>query len=105
MSKTDRRTFMLQVIATTSALAASSAMAQAGGANLEETDAQAVALGYKRDTTKVDAAKYPKHAAMQTCGNCQLYQGKPKEPSGACALFPGKQVAMGGWCSAWVKKA
>jgi hypothetical protein len=105
MDKTDRRTFMLHVIATSSALAASGAMAQAGGAKVEETDAQAIALGYKRDTAKVDAAKYPKHTAAQTCANCQLYQGKPKDPFGGCQLFVGKLVAAGAWCSAWAKKA
>ena len=105
MNKTRRRTFIMKIFAAGSAVAGSSAMAQAGGAKLEETDPQAVALGYRRDTTKVDAAKYPKHAAAQSCASCQLYQGKPKEPFGGCPLFAGKQVASGGWCSAWVKKA
>ena len=105
MKQTHRRAFMLQVIATGSALAASRAIAQTGGPKLEETDPQAVALGYKRDTTKVDAAKFPKHANTQSCGTCQLYQGKAKDPFGACPRFAGNQVAVGGWCSAWVKKA
>ena len=104
MKSTDRRVFMLQVIAGSS-LATSRVMAQSGGVKLEETDPQALALGYKRDTTKVDAAKFPKHANTQTCGTCQLYQGKGKDPFGPCSLFAGKQVAAGGWCSAWVKKA
>jgi hypothetical protein len=61
-----------------------------------ETEPQAVALHYKADTTKVDQAKYPKHAATQRCDNCAA--------AGACSLFAGKQVAASGWCSAWVKK-
>jgi hypothetical protein len=82
MNKTHRRAFMLQVGATGSALpAASRAIAQAGGPKLEETDAQAVALGYKRDTTKVDAAKYPKHATTQTCGTCQCTKARAKTRS------------------------
>ena len=57
------------------------------------------------DTTKVDAAKFPKHAATQMCGNCALYQGKATDKAGGCPLFAGKQVAAAGWCSAYAKKA
>ena len=57
------------------------------------------------DTKLVDAKKYPKHAATQTCTNCQLFQGTPKDALGGCPLFAGKQVAGPGWCSAWAKKA
>lgn len=99
----NRREFIVQLSLGTGALMASQAMAQ--GAMLAETDAQAVALGYKADTTKVDAKKYPKHAASQQCNGCGLYQGKATDAAGACSLFPGKQVAGKGWCSAWVKKA
>jgi hypothetical protein len=104
MRTSNRRTFMLQVAATGAALSAAQAQAQPAGAKVEETDPQAAALGYKQDTAKVDAKKYPNHAATQSCSNCQLYQGKPKEASGVCPLFAGKQVMAGGWCSAWVKK-
>jgi hypothetical protein len=101
MSQTNRRIFMLSLVAGSSALAASAARAQAA---LPESDAQAVALGYKVDTTKVDKKKYPKHEDSQTCANCQLYQGKPADAAGGCPLFPGKTVTKNGWCSAWVKK-
>ena len=104
MTTSTRRVFMLQVAAGASTLAATHAMAQAAPM-LAETDPQAVALGYKADTTKVDAKKFPKHAATQNCANCALYAGKPKEAAGACPLFAGKQVAAAGWCSAWAKKA
>jgi len=99
----DRRQFVVQISAAGGALFAGQAMAQP--ALLSETDPQAVALGYKADTTKVDAAKYPKHAASQNCKNCVLYQGKPADAAGGCPLFAGKQVAGNGWCSAWAKKA
>ena len=102
MSNTNRRTFMMQVAAGTTAVVASQAMAQA---KVDEKDPQAVALGYVADTTKVDAKKYPKHAAAQKCSNCQLFAGKATDASGPCALFPGKQVAGNGWCSAYAKKA
>ncbi|HQS32006.1 MAG: iron permease [Polaromonas sp. 24-62-144] len=99
----DRRQFVVQISAASGALMAGQAIAQP--ALLSETDPQAIALGYKADTTKVDAAKYPKHAATQECKNCALYQGKPSDAAGPCPLFAGKQVAAKGWCSAWAKKA
>ncbi len=100
---TNRREFIVQIGLSGGALMAGNAMAQA--ANVAETDPQAVALGYKADTTKVDAKKFPKHAVSQNCKGCALYQGKPTDAAGGCPLFAGKQVAGTGWCSAWVKKA
>lgn len=105
MNNSNRRKFMLKVVAASSVLAAVRAHGQTAGPKLEESDPQAVALGYKHDTTKVDGKKFPKHEASQTCATCQLFQGKATDPTGACPLFAGKQVATGGWCSAWVKKA
>jgi len=99
----DRRQFVIHVAATGTALYAGNALAQP--ALLAETDPQATALGYKADTTKVDQAKYPKHAATQNCANCALYQGKATDAAAGCPLFAGKQVAAKGWCSAWAKKA
>ena len=104
-SMIDRRQFVIHVSATGAALFAGQALAQAPLPLLAETDPQAAALGYKADTTKVDAAKYPKHAAAQNCANCALYQGKATDAAGGCPLFAGKQVAAKGWCSAWAKKA
>jgi len=105
MNTSNRRTFMMQFVASSAALSAGQAMAQAVGPKLSESDPQAGALGYKQDTTKVDAKKYPNHAASQNCASCQLFQGKAKDASGGCPLFAGKQVVATGWCSAWAKKA
>lgn len=105
MINSNRRTFMLHVAATGAVLSAGQAIAQTAGPKLEESDAQATALGYKSDTTKVDAKKYPNHAATQNCATCQLFQGKAKDAAGGCPLFAGKQVMATGWCSAWAKKA
>ena len=99
---TTRRVFMMTVAATGAALATQSALAQA---KLDEKDPQAVALGYVADSSKVDAKKYPKHAASQLCNNCALWQSKPTDALGNCPLFAGKQVEAKGWCSAWAKKA
>ncbi|MGE4243385.1 high-potential iron-sulfur protein [Ramlibacter sp.] len=105
MKSRSRRTFFFQIAAGSTLLTASRAMAQAALPKVDEKDPQAVALGYAKDTTKVDKKKFPKHSAEQKCSNCQLYQGKPKEAGGPCPLFTGKQVEANGWCSAWVKKA
>ncbi|QHE76959.1 iron permease [Hydrogenophaga sp. PBL-H3] len=104
MNGSNRRVFMLQVAAGGTALMAASA-ARSQAAMVGEKDPQAVSLGYVADTTKVDDKKFPKHAAAQMCGNCQVYAGKPADPAGPCAIFPGKLVSSKGWCSAYVKKA
>lgn len=99
----NRRVFIIQAAVATGTLAGvCAAQAQA---MLSETDAQAAALGYKADASKVDKAKYAKYAAGQVCTNCALYQGKATDAAGGCPLFAGKQVAGKGWCSAWAKKA
>ena len=104
MNRSNRRIFMLQVVVAGSALGTMRAYGQAAGPMLDENDPQAIALGYKQDTTKVDAKKYSKHDGAQDCAGCQLFQGKPKDATGGCPLFAGKQVSAKGWCSAWVKK-
>jgi hypothetical protein len=102
--RSSRRVFMMQVAAAGGAAVAGLAHAQAP-AMVDPKDAQAAALGYVTDTTKADAAKYPKHSNEQKCSGCQLYTGKAGDKSGPCSLFAGKHVAADGWCSAWVKKA
>lgn len=101
-----RRTFMMKLIAGTSALAAGKvAFSQTQApVKISESDPQAVAVGYKDDATKVDKAKFPKYAPGQVCLNCQLYLGS-QPPTAPCAIFGNKHVAAAGWCSAWVKKA
>ncbi len=98
-----RRNF---IIATGVAVGASPvvtpAFAQAG-AHVDEADEQAVALGYKQDTHKVDGKKYPKHDVQQQCANCSFWQGKPTDAWAGCAMFGRKHIAQGGWCSAWAK--
>ncbi len=101
---TTRRHFILIVPA--AALALSTARtASAQGVTLEESDPQAVALGYRHDATKIDATKFPAYAPGHNCANCQLFQGKPGEALGACGAMGGKLVNAKGWCVAWVKRA
>ena len=105
MDKPTRRAFVRTIAAAGGAMLAASSAFAADPVKVQESDPQAQALGYRDDTTKVDAAKYPKHSPSQDCANCQLYQGKAGDASGPCPLFGGKQVMAKGWCSAWVKKA
>ena len=102
---TSRRAF-IQILPFAGALAlcAEGALA-ADVAAVDPKDPQAAALGYVADASKADKAKFPKYAAGQNCGGCQLYQGKAGDASGACAIFAGKKVAAKGWCSAYTKKA
>ena len=97
----NRRVFMMALVAGTSVIAAPAALAQA---KLDEKDPQAVALGYVADTARADQKKFPKHEAAQKCSGCQLYSGKAGAADGPCSLFPGKLVSANGWCSAWAKK-
>ena len=103
-----RRTFLrnLAISAGTPALLCSRIFAQDTPApiKLEESDPVATALGYKEDTNKVDATKYPQHQPGQQCSGCALYQGKPGEPSGPCSVFAGKIVLAGGWCATFAPK-
>jgi hypothetical protein len=97
-----RRVFMMQALV---GCAAVGTVLQAKAQTmLAETDAQATALGYKADATKVDKSKQPKYAAGQVCNNCALFQGAANAAAGGCPLFGTKQVAGKGWCSAWAKK-
>ena len=99
---TRRREFIIQLSAGSAVLLAGRvAMANE---MVAETDPQAGALGYKADSSKVDAKKFPTHAAAQNCGNCALFQGKAGDKAGMCPLFAGKQVSAAGWCSAYAKK-
>lgn len=99
----NRRTFLLQLGLGSSIFVADAAFADAP--KVDEKDAQAIALGYNHDSSKVDKAKYPNHIAAQQCSNCQLFQGKAGNAAGPCVLFAGKVVDAKGWCSAYSKKA
>jgi hypothetical protein len=93
-----------QSSAAPAAPAAAPAAPAAAVSLVDEKDPVAVALGYVSDESRVDKAKYPKHAAGQACANCALYQGPAGSVSGPCPLFAGKQVSAKGWCGSWVKK-
>ncbi len=102
MIPSSRRRFIGQIVVAGSAAGGSRAFAQAG-AHVDEADEQAVALGYRHDTTKVDAKKYAKHDKAQHCANCSFWQGKPADAWAGCAMFGRKHVANAGWCQVWAK--
>jgi hypothetical protein len=101
-----RRSFLknLTLLGLGAGFFAQAARAADAPAKIEESDTLADALGYKHDTTKVSAKKFPKHKDDQICAECAYYTGKPGEDWGPCAAVGGKLVASKGWCSAYVKK-
>lgn len=99
---TTRRIFLASIPATALALRLGNASA---AVVLLETDPAAAALGYKTDASKVDVKKYPNFVRGQQCAGCQLYAGKPVDPTAPCTIFAGKLVSAKGWCSAWSKRA
>lgn len=100
-----RRDFLNSGIALWAASLLPSVSVAAGPAELKESDPIAIALGYKKDATAVDIAKYPKRAgdagATQFCSNCALYSAGANG-LGGCTAIPDKQVAGAGWCNAWI---
>jgi hypothetical protein len=99
MSECNRRTFILQLVAGGSALALSRlGVAEEAKGVLTEDDAYAKSMGFRFDTTQVDAAKYPKHSLDQKCSECQLFSGGPGEELGPCSFFGKRLVPVNGWC-------
>jgi hypothetical protein len=92
------------VAAIANAQAAKPAAPAAGAALLDPASAQAKALGYIHDATKVDAKANPMYKAGQHCGNCIQFTAAATAEQGPCNLFPGKVVKNAGWCKVWVIK-
>jgi hypothetical protein len=102
--KSSRRSFMISAVGLASSLVLSRE-ASADAVPVLESDANAQALGYRTDASKVDRAKYPKFQAGQACANCQFFQGKAGDATAPCTIFAGKLVNAKGWCSSYVKMA
>lgn len=102
--QSSRRTFLISSAGLASSLAFTR-QALAEAQKVDENSAQAKALGYHLDATKIDKAKEPKYVAGEHCANCQLYQGKAVAEFGPCPIFGGKLVSDDGWCQAYTKKA
>jgi hypothetical protein len=103
MSST-RRIFLANTLGLCAALAfARESLAEQG--HLSESDPAAQALGYRTDATKVDKVKFAKYQPGESCSNCQFYRGKAGEAFGGCPMFGARDVAAGGWCNAYAKRA
>ena len=77
----------------------------AENARLDESNPTAAALGYRKDTTQVDAAKYPQHKPTQVCADCRYFQAKGNSEWGPCSIFAGKgAVHAKGWCAAFAAR-
>ncbi len=103
MNCTSRRSFVVKLLAAGTAATTLPSFAQSTPKRVDEVDEQAVALGYRHDTTKVDSAKYPKHDKAQRCANCSFWQGQAADEWAGCAMFGRKQIANAGWCQVWAK--
>lgn len=103
MSQSNRRVFMMQVVAGGTAMATAT-IVSAAPKRVEESEPKALSLGYKHDTAQVDKAKFPKHTADQKCNNCIAWLGKATDPQAECDLITDRLVSNGGWCSSYVKK-
>lgn len=104
-----RRRFLAQAVTATAfatlALDATSGQTAPAAAKLPKLpldNAQAKALAYTEDATKV---KHPSFKAGSHCANCNFYKGAKADAYGPCQIFPQNSVAAKGWCSAWAKKA
>ncbi len=105
-----RRSFLKFATTGVIALPASSLLlfghaSAAESGQLDEADPAAKALGYAKDTTQVDTARFPQHKPEQICGICRYYQGKPGSEAGPCTIFAGKgSVYSKGWCAAYATR-
>ncbi len=111
-SPNNRRVFMLRVVGVGVGVGSALATGQALAADpvstekLTETDAYARSMGFKIDTTKVDAKRFTRHTTEQKCSTCQLFSGKDGDEYGPCSFFGGRLVNRNGWCRNFkVKKA
>jgi pyruvate/2-oxoglutarate dehydrogenase complex dihydrolipoamide acyltransferase (E2) component len=72
---------------------------------VDEAEPVAMALSYKHDASKIDAAKQPRHKAGQACRNCVQWKGTDTDEWGPCGIFPKKLVNTNGWCTTYAAKA
>lgn len=79
------------------------------GDEVAEDEALAQAMGYVKDASMVDTAKFPKRAGAegekQFCYNCSLFAGEADAETAPCGIFQNRPVRGAGWCNAWVAKS
>lgn len=72
---------------------------------VDESEPVAMALSYKHDASKIDAAKQPRYKAGQVCRSCVQWKGTDSDEWGPCGIFPKKLVNANGWCTTYAAKA
>ena len=97
-----RREFIAAILPVAGAMAAFPRVVLADIPVLAEDDKMARAMGFRLQTEKADAAKYPKHTNEQNCAKCVHY-GTPAAETARCDVF-NKTVPKGGWCSGFSKR-
>ena len=98
MNPSNRRVFMMRVVAGSAVLASAASSHAQAPEKLLETDSYAKSMGFKYDTTKVDKARWTRHDASQQCNKCQLWDGKPGAEYAACSFFGDRHTPSTGWC-------
>jgi hypothetical protein len=99
MIPSNRRVFMMRVVAGSAVLAGVQSVHAQAPEKLSETDPYAKSMGFKLDTTKVDKARYPRHDVSQSCGKCQLWDVKAAANDfAACSFFGDRHTPKSGWC-------
>jgi hypothetical protein len=98
-----RRYFIVQAAGLCAALAGVGD-ALAAAPLVDESDPTAASLGYRAKASRVDAAKFPKYHAGQSCANCRFYTGAAGDTAGPCPMFAGKSVAADGWCNVYAAR-
>ena len=78
--------------------------AEAAATKVDPAGAQAKALGYVTDASKIDAAATPTFKAGSHCSTCVQWQGKATDAEAPCGIFAGNLVAANGWCKVYAKK-
>lgn len=102
MPTSNRRVFMMRIVATSGALACGRT-ALAAPKKVEESEPKAASLGYRHDSSQVDKKRFPKHGAGERCTGCMAWLGKPSDAWAECDLMADRLVSGTGWCSSYVK--
>jgi hypothetical protein len=78
--------------------------AQDEAEHVKETDANAVEVGYRQNSSTVDETKFPNHTSDQKCARCILFNNPTGAPWAGCIVFLPKLVAATGWCNQWFQR-
>ena len=101
--KFSRRRFIAVSTVLASALAVGRRATADAGAGVQETDANAQALGYRR-MPAASIMRSTRNSTRATPVRMPVLPGQGRRHDGACAIFGGKQVNAKGWCNSYTKR-